>query len=98
MQFLVIARVVEGVSREQVFPLVKPEVAQVWEYYATDLVRTIHYIADMSGAVLLFEAPSLEIVNEALAQFPMAKAGVLKVEVLPLKPYVGIAELFSNQS
>ncbi|MBD1927247.1 hypothetical protein H6F74_13480 [Trichocoleus sp. FACHB-90] len=97
MQFLVIARVFEGVSTEQVFPLVKPEVAQAWEYYAADLVRTIHYIADQSGAVLLFEADSLEIVNEAVAQFPMVKAGFLKVEVLPLKPYVGIAELFSAQ-
>lgn len=94
MQFLVIARVLEGVSMEQISPLVKLEVAKVWEYYASGLVRTIHYIADMSGAVLLFEAPSVEIVDRALAEFPMAKAGILKFELLPLKPYVGITELF----
>ena len=78
MQFLVVARVLEGVSMEQISPLVKLEVAKVWEYYLSGLVRTIHYIADMSGAVLFFEASSVEVVNQALAEFPMAKAGFLK--------------------
>lgn len=96
MQFLVIAKVLEGTSTQQISPLLKLEAAKVWEYYASGLVRTIHYIADMSGAVLLFEAPNVEVVNLALAEFPMAKAGILQFELLPLKPYVGIGELFSN--
>jgi len=50
MQVLVIARVVEGTAIEKVVPLVKPESAKVWEYYAADLVRTVHYFADHSGA------------------------------------------------
>jgi len=41
----------------------------------------------MSGAVLICEAANLEAMQEVAAQFPMAKAGVLKFEVLPLKPY-----------
>ena len=96
MQVLVIARVVAGTEREKVFPLVKPEAAKVWEYVAADLVRTIHYIADKSGAVLLFEAPSLEAVNQAVAQLPMVEAGVLQCEVLPLAPYTGLQELFAD--
>ena len=97
MQFLVIAKVLEGTSTQQISPLLKLEAAKVWEYYASGLVRTIHYIADMSGAVLLFEAPNDELVNQALAEFPMAKAGILQFELLPLKPYLGIGELFSSQ-
>ena len=97
MQVLVIAKALEGVSIEQISPLLKLEAAKVWEYYASGLVRTIHYIADMSGAVLLFEAPNVEVVNQSLAEFPMTKAGILKFELLPLKPYVGIGELFSSQ-
>ncbi|ARV60765.1 hypothetical protein BZZ01_20985 [Nostocales cyanobacterium HT-58-2] len=96
MQVLVIARVVAGIAREKVFPLVKPEAAKVWEYVASDLVRTVHYIADHSGAVLLFEAPSVEAVNEAVAQLPMVQAGVLQYEILPLAPYTGLKELFAN--
>lgn len=96
MQVLVIARVVPGTSMEQILPLVKPEAAKVWDYYAAEMVRSVYYLADMSGAVLLLEVPNLEAANEAIAQFPMAQANALKFEVLPLKPYTGIAELFAK--
>lgn len=96
MQFLVIARVVEGTPMDKVLPLVPKEAAKVWEEYAADMVRSIHYIANMSGAVLMLEAPSLEEVQEAVAKFPMVEAGVLDAEVLPLKPYTGLESLFAK--
>ncbi len=96
MQFLVIARVVEGTPMEKVLPLVKAEAAKVWEYQAADLVRSIHYLADMSGAVLMFEAASLEAIEDAVAKLPMVEAGVLKPEISPLKPYTGLEELFAK--
>ena len=37
MQFLLIARVVEGVRMEQVMPHVKDEAAKVWEEYTADV-------------------------------------------------------------
>ncbi len=97
MQFLVLARVAEGISIEQVLPHVKAEAAAIWEKYSAEIVRPIYYIADMSGAVLICEAPNSETMQEITAQFPMAKAGVLKFEVLPLKPYTGLESL-SEQS
>jgi hypothetical protein len=51
MQFLVIARIAEKTSPEKVLPYIKPEAKKVWEYYLAEIVRSIHYIADMSGAV-----------------------------------------------
>lgn len=96
MQFLVIARVVEGTPMEKVLPLVPNEAAKVWEKYAADMLRSIYYIADMSGAVLMMEAATLEEVQEAVAKFPMVEAGVLHAEVLPLKPYTGFESLFAK--
>jgi hypothetical protein len=96
MQVLVIARVSEGVSREQVLPHVAAEAAEVWNAYAADMLRTIHYIADMSGAVLFFEAPNVETVEAALPKFPMIARGLLTCEVIALKPYVGLASLFAQ--
>jgi hypothetical protein len=96
MQILVIARVVAGTPMEKVLSLVKPEAAKVWEYVSSDFLRSVHYIGDKSGAVLLFEAPNIEVVNEALTQFPMVQAGVLQCEVLPLAPYRGLQELFAQ--
>ena len=96
MQFLLIARVVEGVAMEQILPHVKAEAEAVWQKYTNEIVRSIHYIGDMSGAVLMCEAANLEAMQEIAAQFPMVKAGVLKIEVLPLKPYTGLASLFAK--
>ena len=96
MQVLVIARISAGVTPEQVMPHVAAEAAEVWNNYAADMLRMIHYIADMSGAVLLFEAPNVETVEAALPKFPMIAKGLLTSEVIPLKPYVGIASLFAQ--
>ena len=96
MQFLVIARVAEGTSPDRVLPYVKPEAEKVWSYYADNVVRSIHYIADMSGAVLMLEADNLEIAREIVAQFPMAKDNILNFDILPLKPYTGIEALFAQ--
>ena len=91
-----LARVTEGTSPESVEPYVKPEAEKVWAYYAADVVRSIHYIADMSGAVLMIEADSLETVREKIANFPMAENNVLDFQILPLKPYTGLEALFAQ--
>lgn len=96
MQFLVIARAAKETPMEQVLPFVKPEAEKVWEYYAADMIRSIHYIADMSGAVLLFEVASLEAVQKAVEQLPMAQTNVLQFEILPLKPYTWLDALFAK--
>jgi hypothetical protein len=96
MQILVIARIAEGVATEQVTPYVAAEAAEVWNAYAADMLRTIYYIADMSGAVLLWEAPDVATVEVALPKFPMIAKGLLKCEVIALKPYVGLASLFAQ--
>ena len=96
MLFLVIARLVEGTPLEQVLPLVKPESAKIWEYYAADRVRSVYYFADMSGAVMLYEAANLADAQAAIVQLPMGKAGVLTFEIISLKPYTGFEQLFTD--
>ncbi|MBC8121850.1 MAG: hypothetical protein H7Y22_08460 [Gemmatimonadaceae bacterium] len=98
MQFLLIARIPHGVSIEEVRPYVKAEAQAVWQKYAAEVVRSIHYIADMSGAVLTCEAPDLPTMQMIASQLPMVDAGVLQVEVIPLKPYTGFASLFEPSS
>lgn len=97
MLFLMIARVVEGTPVEQLLPLAKPEAAKIWEYYAADQLRSVYYFEDMSGAVLLYDAANLAEAQAAADQFPMNQAGVLQFEVIPLKPYLGIEQLFVKE-
>ena len=96
MQFLVIAKITEGTPSEKVLPYVKPEAEKIWEYYASDVVRSIYYIADMSGAVLMLEAENLQAAQEIVSQLPMAQNNVLNFEILPLKAYTGLEALFAK--
>ena len=96
MQFLVIAQIAKGISSDKVLPYVKPEAGKVWEYYQTGILRSIHYIADMSGTVMILEADSLDTVRLAVARFPMAEQDLLDFKILPLKPYTGLEALFAE--
>lgn len=96
MQFLVIAKVAENTPPEKVLPYVKPEAEKVWKYYASDVVRGVYYIADMSGAVLIVEAENLENAQAIVAELPMAQQNVLNFEIIPLKPYKGLEALFAQ--
>jgi hypothetical protein len=97
MQVLVIARVKPGILVEQVLPFVAPEAGQAWEFYASEQIRQMYYIADMSGAVMLWEGESVASVTEEVHKLPMAKGNILDFDILPLKPYTGFAALFAQK-
>lgn len=82
MQISVIARIKPGIPIEQVMPFVSPEAAQAWEFYASEQIRQMFYIADMSGAVMLWEGGSVESVTQATQKLPMVKEGLLACEIL----------------
>ncbi|MBE9098357.1 hypothetical protein [Vacuolonema iberomarrocanum] len=74
MQFLAIARPNEGTSPTEVLPYGKPEAEKGWVYYTDDISCSVHYIADMSGAVLMLEADSLEVARSLVAALPDGSA------------------------
>jgi Muconolactone delta-isomerase len=96
MQFLMIARANPATPIEKILPYVKPEAAKSWEFYAAGMLRSMHYIADMSGVVFIWEAESLEAVNAAIDQLPMKRDNILDFTVLPLMPYTGLSDLFAK--
>ncbi len=96
MQFLMIARVTEDTPTERLLPYFKTEAAKVWEYYAADMLRSMNFIADGRGVVFLWEAPSIETVNEAINALPMMQAGLLNAEIIPLKAWTGFEQLFEK--
>ena len=97
MQVLVIARVRSGVSVEQILPFVSAEASQAWEFYASEQIRQMYYIADRGGAVMFWEGESVESVTQQVQNLPMVKEGFLVCEILPLKPFTGYASLFAQQ-
>jgi muconolactone delta-isomerase len=93
MQFLMIAKPKPGVSREQLGPHLKGEVAITLQYFSTGKIRQLHFLADEPGAVFLWEADSREELQQWLEEYPMRQAGLIEFEVIALKPYAGFSAL-----
>ena len=70
--------------------LVAAEGARVKELYAEGILRQIWSRGDTPGALILWEAASLDEVRAAVESLPIFKAGMLEiVALLPLKNYAG---------
>jgi muconolactone delta-isomerase len=89
MQFLTISRLLPGVSGDSLAFLGKQESQRARTLYVEGHLRQIWYRDDTSGACLLWEADSEDQVRNMLATLPFAKAGLLEITIIPLRPYAG---------
>lgn len=91
MQFIaVIRRRTETYSDEDFAPVLEPEAEAIRRLYSQGVVRSIWSREDKPGAVVLFEAASLEEARATIAGFPLAQREMLEVEeLIPLRGYRG---------
>ena len=66
MQFLVIAKVLEGTSTQQISPLVKLEAAKVWEYIAFLSKHEVHLETSPLTPLLIKERGKKQTVSQLL--------------------------------
>jgi len=74
--------------------LLKAEAAWVWELQQTGVLREIYFRQDRSAAVLILECADAAEAQRTLDTLPLAAAGLIAFDVIPLKPYPGLARLF----
>lgn len=90
MQFLVISRrLTEQFSEADFEPIVPLEGARARQLYSIGFTRQIWHREDQPGACQIIEAEDLEVVRENLATLPLAAAGMIEFDIIPLKPYAG---------
>src|SRR3974390_2572465 len=68
-------------------PLMVPEIEAVWRDYSSGLIREIYERADQRGVVMVCEATDRSEVEEMLANLPLAKARLLDIQIIELKPF-----------
>ena len=69
----------------------------MWELYESDQVREFYLRADhRPGVVLVFENDDVSEAEQLVAALPIVEAGSLNFEVIPVRPYIGIRELFED--
>lgn len=82
---------------EQYEPYLHDEVRHGWTLYKSGFTRDIYFRQDRPGVAIIAEADSVEAAQSELMQFPLAKAGLIGWEVIPLGPMVNWELLFAQQ-
>ena len=98
MKILALEHELPGATAEQFQPLLKDEARRVWELQQSGALREVYFRADQHTAVLVLECSSVEEARDLLAGLPLAAAGLIEFEVVPLAPYDGYARLFDRST
>ncbi len=98
MKILAIEREAPGANREDCAPLLKAEAERVWELQTSGVIREIYFRSDRRDAVLMLECSGIEEANAILSTLPLAKAGSIIFEIIPLSAYTGFSRLFAENT
>lgn len=88
MQFISISRrLTERFADEEFAAHIDAERQRVRELYREGAVRSVWSRKDAAGAVMLLECPDEAAARAAVDSLPLARRGMLDVQILPLGPY-----------
>ncbi|MBN2092270.1 superoxide dismutase [candidate division KSB1 bacterium] len=97
MKIIAIEKELSGVTKEMFTPeLLAAEARKVWELYQTGFIREIYFRMDQSSAVLILECLDREEARDILKRLPLFEVNLIDFEIIPLKPYPGLARLFKE--
>ena len=96
MKILALEKELPGVTSAQFQPLLKEEARCLWDLQQAGLVREVHFDARAHTAVLMLECADETAARQTLANLPLARAGLIEFELVPLAPYDGYARLFEH--
>ncbi|MDO5614071.1 MAG: YciI family protein [Paracoccus sp. (in: a-proteobacteria)] len=96
MRFVAISNPVNGAGMDEFGPLLDAEVRYAWQGYKDGAFRDIYFRQDVLGVVIMVEADSLDAAKSAVAGFPLAKAGLITFDVIPVGPFTNWEMLFAS--
>lgn len=98
MKFLCLDIPQPGATMEKYMPHMQDEARHGWHLYKSGVVRDIYFRQDRPGVAVIAEADSIEAAKKALGAFPLAKAGLIGWEVIPLGPFTNWELLFATSN
>ena len=97
MKILALEKAVPGVAASAFTPQVlKQEAMRVVELQRAGVLREIYFRHDRSDAVLILECADVAEAQRILATLPLVREKLITFEIIPLKPYPGLARLFAK--
>ena len=97
MKFLLLEKEAENLAAQHFKPYLEEEAQHVWKLVQEGVIRETYFDADQHTAVLVMECESKEKVEALTAAFPMVQAGLIRFEIISLKPYDGYSRLFDKK-
>lgn len=71
-------------SLEKYAPHLNAEALHAWGLYKSGFIRDIYFRQDRPGVAIFLECDSVDEAMNVMAEFPLAKAGLLSFECIPL--------------
>lgn len=96
MKILAFEHELASATAEQFRAWARAEAARVWELYQAQIIREMYFHADRDTAILLLECATVEEARAWLNTLPFVQHRLLAFDLIPLKPYPGLARLFDD--
>lgn len=69
-------------------PHLNAEALYAWGLYKSGFIRDIYFRQDRPGVAIFLECDSVDEAMNVMAEFPLAKAGLLSFECIPLGSFI----------
>lgn len=96
MKILAIDKILPTATEENIRGVVIRDALHTWILYTKDVIREVYFRKDRPGVVLILECASVDEAKGLLKTFPMAKAGVVDFDVIPLGHFVPFGTLLDQ--
>ena len=97
MQILAVSRMKEGAERSKMGPHFSSEVKHTLEAYLDGHILNFWFRAEGTGIVLLLESTDKEAAQRILGEMPLAAAGFIEFDVIPLQPLMPLGMLIDRE-
>lgn len=96
MKILALECELPGIPDEAFEPHLRAEALRAWELHQAGIVRELYFRSDRPSAVLVLECDDLAAGEQALASLPLVANGLIRFDLVPLRPYPGFEQLFAD--
>lgn len=97
MKILCLDLPAEGVTMEQYAPHMTAEALHAWKLYKSGILRDIYFRQDRPGVAIFLECDSVKEAQTLMSDFPLANAGLLSFECIPLGTFANWENLFASE-
>lgn len=96
MKILAIIEVKPGADMDRLRKELPQELQGSWKLFAGDVLREAYATASPGRVVFVLEAKDVAAAEDHLRGLPLVAAGMLRVELMELRPFVNWSMLFAT--